>query len=139
MDIPDKNKSIIVANTETGEVMQLKPIEQNPNHIVHINTKQKFIKIFPKFILILTSLSQNELIIMEHIFLNLKPNKLQVAIEPTSLSKSKSIKQIKIAINSLTKKNIITKTKVENIYTINHEFFINGKYFNLKEQISMYF
>ena len=71
-----KQKKIIVANTETGEVHELTPLK--PNKPIHIDKKQKFIKFYYNLINILPTLSKAELIIIKSICENLKPNKIAV-------------------------------------------------------------
>ena len=134
MSINKPNK-IIVADTDTGELMELTPLQNNKHHNTYINSKQKFIKIFAPTILILPKLNKSELIILQHIIFNLKPNKLQVPITNELIPIPKSSYQR--AINNLTNKyKLITKTNNEFIYTINPDFLINGKYYNQNEQIS---
>lgn len=124
-----KNK-IIVANIETGELNELKPLLSSKNNLIYIEKSQKFIKIFDSFISALHTFNKNELIILQYVFKNLKPNNLNIIIHPTATKQSKTT--FITSINKLYKKNILNKTENKYQFIINPNMFINGKYYNCK-------
>lgn len=124
-----KNK-IIVANIETGELNELKPLDSSKNNLIYIEKSQKFIKIFDSFIYTLHTFNKNELIILQYVFKNIKPNKLNISIHYTETKQSKTT--FITSINKLYKKNILNKTENKYQFIINPDMFINGKYYNCK-------
>lgn len=120
-----KQKKIIVANTETGEVHELTPLK--PNKPIHIDKKQKFIKFYYNLINILPTLSKAELIIIKSICENLKPNKIQIVLTPTSTNLPSTT--FKSSINKLKSKQVLKSTTSPQIFEISHDFMFNGTYY----------
>jgi len=111
-----------VVDPTTGEYMLLiknKKVAKNINN-------QRFIKFYFPLINILHLLSGSDFIIIQYICHNLKINKDKVLILQNEVNLKKSA--FYSAIKSLSDKNIIEKTKYQNIYKINKQFLYNGKY-----------
>jgi len=119
-----KNKKIHVpvVDPDTGEYMVLIKTKKTNNNV---NTS-KFIKCFFNFIDIWHELTKSEIIILQYICHNLKINKDKVLILQNEVNLKRSA--FYSAIKSLSDKNIIEKTKYQNIYKINKQFLYNGKY-----------
>ena len=120
-----KQNKIIVADTDTGELHELTPIK--PNKPIYINKKQKFIKFYYNLIHLLPELSKSELTIIKHICINLKPNKIQVVLNPTTTNLPPTT--FSTAIKTLKTKQIIKSTTTPQIFEINHEMLFNGTYY----------
>lgn len=128
-----KNK-IIVADINSGELIELKPINNLPQNLIYIQKSNKFIKIFNLFIYQLHTFNKNELIILQYIFKNIKPNKLNIIIHPSYTNQSNTT--FITTINMLYKKNILKKTETKYLFIINPDMFINGKYYNINESLN---
>jgi len=128
-----KNK-IIVADINSGELIELKPINNLPQNLIYIQKSDRFIKIFNLFIYQLHTFNKNELIILQYIFKNIKPNKLNIIIHP--IHTNQSITTFVNTINKLCKKNILNKSETKYHFTINPDMFINGKYYNINESLN---
>ena len=76
-----KNK-IIVADINSGELIALKPINNKTQNLIYIEKSIRFVKIFNNLINIIHTFNKNELIILQYIFKNIKPNKLNIVIHP---------------------------------------------------------
>lgn len=128
-----KNK-IIVADINSGELIELKPINNLPQNLIYIQKSDRFIKIFNLFIYQLHTFNKNELIILQYIFKNIKPNKLNIIIHP--IHTNQSITTFVNTINKLCKKNILNKSETKYHFTINPDMFINGRYYNTNEALN---
>ncbi len=128
-----KNK-IIVADINSGELIELKPINNLPQNLIYIQKSDRFIKIFNGFINQIHTFNKNELIILQYIFKNIKPNKLNIIIHPNYTNQSNTT--FITTINMLYKKNILKKTETKYLFIINPDMFINGKYYNINESLN---
>lgn len=128
-----KNK-IIVADINSGELIELKPINNLPQNLIYIQKSDRFIKIFNGFINQIHTFNKNELIILQYIFKNIKPNKLNIIIHP--IHTNQSITTFVNTINKLCKKNILNKSETKYHFTINPDMFINGRYYNTNESLN---
>ena len=111
-----------VVDPNTGEYMLLIKNKKVSNNI----NNAKFVKCFFDFIDIWHELTKSEIIILQYICRNLKINKDKVLILQNEINLKRSA--FYSAIKTLSDKNLIEKTKYQNIYKINKMMFFNGKY-----------
>ena len=131
-----KNK-IIVADINSGELIELKPINNKTQNLIYIEKSIRFVKIFNNLINIIHTFNKNELIILQYIFKNIKPNKLNIVIHPKYTNQHNTT--FTNSINKLIKKNILNKTETKFHYKINPDMCINGKYYNQSEALNQLF
>lgn len=112
---------IPVVDPDTGEHMLLVKNKKESK----VNSS-KFIKFYFPLINILHTLSTSEIIIIQHICINIGINKTKIKITQANTELKKTA--FYQAINNLIKSNVITKTEWQNLYEVNKQMFFNGKY-----------